>query len=664
FYLSMRSLMVRRNGFLNARESMLILFEGNRRWIQKYTTKRSKQPIDIAIPALFVRLHGMLFTKIGLDEFPQIKRIFFNTLFETKTEAHVMAERCGVSLQKPSRMGKINSFSASHLFWFEMIVLCLSSLYTYDYANSKLTKLISLYSTKVFDPDSLDQYEPLLNELRESVLFTYEIDLTCQMAVELLQRYLNPSLPPPKVPMLPKLPHVSFQFKQMYIEILLHWMVLNGICIRTKELPSLWERLVGDIGHDLIQNKRFMCRDNDKISSAFWPLLLQFLNKLLSELTSDDKYDMVNKHLMDEEEEQDVELAFAKNVCNILGQAPDLPEEHHLRGLGWVDEIHGRFLKLEPDLKKDSVVEATDMLSRRKTRILEYGFTLVKHLDGILYYDPVEEMFTVSRSIEERMSELEIEETKAASMPLEEEQKEIPMVTIEEMDDDVLLSSETELDDTQDGDDDIMTQLKKRREQLQSIVATAEAEERHGFRRLPGRAKEREARLNYLRECIIPGKTILVLDTNCFIGHIDHVKKLLQSQKWSVIVPLVVVTELDGLKTNPHRLGFVAQQGIQLLETTLSSKPKQSTLLRIQTSHNNFMNDISIRSEQFVFGETDKNLDDLILSACLWWISQQPQDDNVVPVCLVTGDRNLSVKARARDVEVVPVSAIIQLTPR
>jgi hypothetical protein len=114
-------------------------------------------------------------------------------------------------------------------------------------------------------------------------------------------------------------------------------------------------------------------------------------------------------------------------------------------------------------------------------------------------------------------------------------------------------------------------------------------------------------------------------------------------------------------------LGLVAQQGIELLQSTLAAKPKQSTSLRIQTSHNNFMNDISIRSEQFVFGETDKNLDDLILSTCLWWISRQgPKDANdiTVPVCLVTGDRNLSVKARARDVEVIPVSAIIQLTPK
>lgn len=170
-------------------------------------------------------------------------------------------------------------------------------------------------------------------------------------------------------------------------------------------------------------------------------------------------------------------------------------------------------------------------------------------MEDILFYDQVEEIFTISKTAEDRAFALD-KVTKASELNSEQQQQSssdhlsegeelIVGTTIAEMDDDVLLSCETDLDEQKNEGDDIMTQLKKRREQLQSIVATAEAEERFGYRRLPGRAKEREARLNYLRECIIPGKTILVLDTNCFIGHIDHVKKLLQAQKWSIIVPLV-----------------------------------------------------------------------------------------------------------------------------
>lgn len=165
-----------------------------------------------------------------------------------------------------------------------------------------------------------------------------------------------------------------------------------------------------------------------------------------------------------------------------------------------------------------------------------------------MYYDPVEEIFTISKSVEKRAVALANEVANSTQKldqiadnlydEIQEDNSLIGTTTIAEMDDDVLLSSETGFDEQNEGDD-FMTQLKKRREQLQSIVVSSEAEERFGYRRLPARAKEREARLNYLRECIIPGKTILVLDTNCFIGHLDLVKKLLKCQKWSIIVPLV-----------------------------------------------------------------------------------------------------------------------------
>lgn len=458
-YFSTRSLMVRRNGFLNARESMLALFESNRRWVQKniesgnHTTglksksRRSKGPktnteLDksTTIPALFVRLHGMLFTKIGLDEFPRIKRAFFETLFEIN---HTQSKQDGfdqpivldTQTSKPALIDP-KKLSESHLFWLETAIVCLSSLYTYDFANSKFTKLLSSNSAKRFNLEtSNDQlYQTLADEIGDSVLFSHEVDLTCQIAVELLRRYLDPLLPSPSVPQLPALPHVALNFTEneaflfgsvlddsgtrlhktapsgqeqpnnaetdafawlVYIEILLHWMILNGVCIRSKDQVSLWETIVGDIGYDFIfpQGKRLTAANENrtsKISPAFWPLLLQFLNKLLSELPTEEKYDMVNKHLLDDEDEHaddhaadkassDLEYEFTKKILAILGKEPDLPEESLLRGLGWVDEIHGRFLKLEPDsLSTEPQHADTNTISRRKLKILDYGFTLVK----------------------------------------------------------------------------------------------------------------------------------------------------------------------------------------------------------------------------------------------------------------------------------------------
>jgi predicted ribonuclease YlaK len=132
-----------------------------------------------------------------------------------------------------------------------------------------------------------------------------------------------------------------------------------------------------------------------------------------------------------------------------------------------------------------------------------------------------------------------------------------------------------------------------------------------------------------------------------------------------LILCLVVITELDGLKGNAPPLGTVADKALRLIETTLASKQLRRDVIRIQTSHHNFMYDIAIRSEQFIFGETDKNLDDLILSTCLWWKNNKklPESSSpVVPVCLVTADRNLSVKARARDVQVIPVSGLMEIS--
>ncbi|KAG1051148.1 hypothetical protein G6F43_006627 [Rhizopus delemar] len=720
-YLSTRSLMVRRNGFLNAREGIMVLVEGNRRWVNKYLENKTKSKRDAKrqpsrgliedendhstfILGLFIKLHGMLLTKIGLDEFAKTKRLFFDALFP-RTMIHCDSTATNeVIRHTPSNN---EQFLSSHeLFWFETAVLCLSSLYGYDYANSKLTKAVNKHMQDIFsNTDTLDG--ETARALEDDVLFMFGIDVTCQIALEAFKRYLDPELPRTLTPTLPKLPNISLQFQEnesflfgerkkatfsskgqhieeneneawfVYIELLLQWIVLNGLCIRREGTPSFWERFISDIEYDLVY-KEFKLYDRHHrslISPAFWPLLIRFLNRLLSEIPYELHHELVTQYLYSSvdkevENEPEAEQAFIEDIRK-LGDTPTLPEEDYLRGLGWVDEAYGRILRSSQENKTEPLESTSrrqlDIKTRRKMVILDYGFILVNHMKDILSYDPVDQIFLVPSSVKDRILERVHKEQengsdkdRVESLYDDEEVQEVPTM-IAEMDDDVLLSTETDLNDDE-GEDDIMTQLKKRREQLQSMVAS-EAEGMGYRRQLPARVKEREARLNYLRERILPDKTVLVLDTNCFIGHLEHVKKLIESEKWSIIVPLVVVTELDGLATNTQRLGTVAEKAVQLIESTLGSKPKQSNLLRVQTSHNSFMHNITIRSEQFMFGETDKNLDDLVLSCCLWWISQNKQDD-VVPVCLVTGDRNLSVKARARDVEVVPVSAIMRLTPK
>ncbi|KAI9499424.1 PIN domain-containing protein [Zychaea mexicana] len=753
FYFSTRSLMVRRNGFLNAREGMIVLFESNRRWVDKYLnsfqaaranakrmkrnkqTQQQPQQMDDTVPAqdvvagLFVRLHGMMFTKIGLDQFAHIKRRFFEALFPPKLEQEGRPDSESSFIE--NGRFREGALSGQQMFWFEAIVLCLSSLYNYEYSASKLNRLMILYGKQLFPPKSdngapsstttssssspppLADYQGLLDEFKESVLFAYDIDLMCQIATELFRRYIKPSLSrpaPPSLPLLPRSPlslekNREFLFEArdpslasatttrgsadneddeswlVYIEMLLHWMVVNCVCMRPHQGISLWESIVGNVSTTTTTTttsatEQDSKKDESKINPAFWTLLLQFFNKLLFSLPEDTKYELVNRHLLDEEEHQHQddacmsEMAFAQLMSKVLGEKPDLPEEDHMRGLGWVDDVTGRLLKMNVNCQNKQV-PLQDQVTRRKLKILDYAFALVKQMHHVLYYDPVLEVFA-SKAVEDKqalvyMAEegVSLDTTPAATDSAGEvgDEGEGMSTTLQAMDDAVLFSNENDSVD-EDGDDDMLTQLKKRRELLQAMVTTTTAEDnRTGYRRAPARVKEREARLNRLRKRVIPGRTTIILDTNCFIGHFEHVKRLIKSSKWTIVIPLVVITELDGLRSNTPPLGSIAGNALKFIESTLATKQRTGTSLRIQTSHNNFMHDIAIRSEQFVFGESDKNLDDLVLSACLWWATKG-DDNSHTRVCLVTGDRNLSVKARARDIDVMSVSAIMQLTPR
>jgi protein SMG6 len=120
---------------------------------------------------------------------------------------------------------------------------------------------------------------------------------------------------------------------------------------------------------------------------------------------------------------------------------------------------------------------------------------------------------------------------------------------------------------------------------------------------------------------------------------------------------------LVGLCHNPPPLGDASEKAIAYLEQTLLAK--QFKKLKIQTSKGNYVSDISFK-ENFDFGEGEdrrKNLDDLILGICLWHFSRQHGNsshtrndsvqNNIAVVVLLTNDRNLRVKARARGIDVL-----------
>ncbi|KAI7872751.1 hypothetical protein BDF14DRAFT_1716361 [Spinellus fusiger] len=700
FYFSTRSLMVRRHGFLSAREGMVVLFENNRRWLTKYLEKtQSAQRKNIrsrrkersgavsththsqalpltadGIAGMLIRLHGMLFTKIGLDQFAQIKRRFFEGLFPSGSAKEDSITSNPRQEASHSWQRDTNGLNGEEMFWFETAILCISSLYGYNYSSSKLSTVILMNSKHLYGQD----YPPPDKLAAESVgeFYAPNTSITNKVSEKVSEAWL------------------------IYIELLLHWMLSNCLCATTDpaftrhdpHTKSLWENIVGPVTEDTEEDTE---EDTStfpetpqtdarvsNISPAFWSLLLQFLTRLLHSLSDKNKYDVINDFYIHRDtcEAKDTilqqslgdELTFLWPIMKVIGKYPLLPEEVHMLGLGWVDSLSSRIVKIGPLTKElpehtqeDKAWYMQNRSLQRKLKILKYGFVLVQHMHHVLKFNPVDETFTIKkphrREVEKKETLVDTETlpTVVENPVMEKKSASSSRVPFHAP----AMPKDTKIQEEEEEVDPTVMELKKRREQLQSMLVVANEERRFGYRKLSSPAKDRELRLSRLSERVLPGKTVLILDTNCFIGQLADIVTLFEANKWLIVVPLVVVTELDGIANNSSTLGTMASGALKLIEETLAKKQRMNGL-RIQTSRNNFLYDISIRYEKFIFGESDKNLDDLVLSSCLWWL-KGPHTTPVhshVPACLVTGDRNLSVKARAREVEVVPVSVLMQLT--
>ncbi|XP_005096140.1 telomerase-binding protein EST1A [Aplysia californica] len=163
----------------------------------------------------------------------------------------------------------------------------------------------------------------------------------------------------------------------------------------------------------------------------------------------------------------------------------------------------------------------------------------------------------------------------------------------------------------------------------------------------------------------------LVADTNCFIDHFSTLKKILETKKYTLVVPLVVINELDGLSRgardqqydSPDHANMVktqASQAVQFLEAEFEVK---NSHLRAQTAKGTVLETIAFRSEESD-GSAGIN-DDIILSCCLHYCKDMAREfmpkgkDQPVrlyrDVVLLTEDRNLRLKAHTCNVPVKDV---------
>nr|XP_015816988.2 telomerase-binding protein EST1A isoform X1 [Nothobranchius furzeri] len=183
----------------------------------------------------------------------------------------------------------------------------------------------------------------------------------------------------------------------------------------------------------------------------------------------------------------------------------------------------------------------------------------------------------------------------------------------------------------------------------------------------------------------------LVPDTNGFIDHLEDLKKLLQCGSYIIVVPLIVITELDGLAKGQDTFGVGVGSGgrgtssrgnfnvsaphiravqekarlaVAFLEKGFEAR---EPCLRALTSRGNQLESIAFRSED-TSGQQGNN-DDVILSCCLHYCNDKakeftPSQRNGTvklqrEVVLLTDDRNLRVKALTRNVPVRDIPSFL-----
>ncbi|KAK7019295.1 hypothetical protein R3P38DRAFT_3554956 [Favolaschia claudopus] len=145
------------------------------------------------------------------------------------------------------------------------------------------------------------------------------------------------------------------------------------------------------------------------------------------------------------------------------------------------------------------------------------------------------------------------------------------------------------------------------------------------------RLRSRSSQLNRASLSIVPGYTILVIDTNIRLSSLPMFASMVESLQWT--------------------LGEAAQAALTYLSSHIRS---HVTSLKVQTTKGNYLTSLN-----FGAGSAERNMDDLILKAAIWqdehWVDRSTMlksdavaADGAVKVVFLSLDRNLHLKARSR----------------
>ncbi|EIW74147.1 hypothetical protein CONPUDRAFT_86014, partial [Coniophora puteana RWD-64-598 SS2] len=261
------------------------------------------------------------------------------------------------------------------------------------------------------------------------------------------------------------------------------------------------------------------------------------------------------------------------------GCAPPLPEDWCLRGMEWVGRkvFERGYWKggeeqraeveildvVEDQVVDDGVIEDDEEdgvsrkskvsdSTRRWTRIAQCAVTISQAVDGFNWAEGTR-AWKVEVALESKAQQWSVEDKHER----EEERRRSHRWVDDSMDVDDEAGLDEESEESDGGEDsEAVRELKARRQYLRSMLASS-GRTGSGIRHNCVR-RNHTIKPQYSLK-IIPGYTILVLDTNILLLSLSIISSIVQSLTWTIVLPVPVIMELDGLKSNDSQLGRAAK---------------------------------------------------------------------------------------------------------
>ncbi|GJE97087.1 hypothetical protein PsYK624_132970 [Phanerochaete sordida] len=640
--------MITLHPFLTSREAVLPL------WSQAAQSHR--QAPDASLTELFMLLHGMIFTNIQLDDFKGVLARFeeklqiegeeveerewlmmaivnIGALLEYGRPTAILRRVSGVTSREnipgsspsPILNGKVKMARRPEP---EEKTMDVDDEDDPTGANGLRAMAISQDSPVVVETDAASSESDLPMGLK------YALQLTFAMLTHVLQK-----------PTLPRTSALSNPMLNPYITIILTFLATtlkdkSAEQVLTRAIP--WEALATFLSSEMPRKVMHSewSKESLLLTTGTYPLPEDWCMRGLGWGGK-----KVYERGFWDKATRGEERSLESEVLDKVAQTADVQD-----GIIEDDEQDDEQAKHRAEVRRSEVYG-------RWIRVARAAVKMSKIVPGFAYHPPAVQGARGEWAVEGRLADRVARWREEARLEKEEEERRLRGTRWE--DDDEMEVDEDECMDgvESESDEEVSEDVRALKERLRYLTSFVQKERSQAKSRHRGRGRE------VAHVHMVPGYTTLVIDTNILLSSLPTVNSLIESLQWTVVVPLPVIMELDGLSSSSTPLGEAAKAASASITAHLRT---YATSLKIQTSKGNYLSNLNVRTElvDFDWNEAswERNMDDLILRAAIWqtehWVDRskflkaaEQNTTGASKVALLTFDRMLRLKARSREVD-------------